>query len=144
MSRDFTPIERYISNEESGDDLWLHNFQFVNPKTGESMGCMFTDEEQALRMNHKVLAVTMSDAFLRLYKALPEEKREARLAELEGMLSALLERCKNNRNLRVEYPALPFPETLKKWLIGKLDPGFYYSEENDRMFLDWCLGNTLE
>lgn len=76
MSRDFTPFERYISNKQSGNDLWLQNIKWIDEKTGETKS-FFTEEEQTIRKRFRFLAITMGDSFLKLYYQLPEEKRSS-------------------------------------------------------------------
>jgi len=133
MSRDFTPLERCISNKQSGFDSWLQN---IVMQYGEKEWMLFTDEQQKIRHEYKNLAVSMSDSFLELYDRLPEGNRKAKLNELEQMISELFDACQKGKTA---FMMLNVPETVKKWFIGKLDPYFYYAETNDKLFLDWCL-----
>lgn len=139
MSRDFTPYERYKANQLSGDDLFLHNLVFVNTRSGEEKP-MYTDEEQKERLKYKNLAVSMCDIFLQLYKRMPEESREQRLAKLEAMQVKMQEAAEKGN---AAFKACEVPEPMKLWFVGKLDPGFYYSEENDKRYLEWLLESMV-
>ena len=135
MSRDFTPLERFVSNKQSGYDLWLDNYRLVNMETGEETP-VFTEEEQSVRLRYRNLAVAMSDAFLKLYNALPEAVREEKIQLLEDMQIKLQGAFLKGKEA---FNKCELPETMKDWFVGKLDPGFYYSETNDQLYLDWCL-----
>lgn len=138
MSRDFVPYERYKSNKRSGDELYLQNMVFVNPRTGEKKP-VYTESEQEIRLKYKNLAVSMCDIFLLLCKRLPEKDRDDKLAKLEAMQVKMQEAAEKGN---AAFESCDVPETMKKWFVGKLDPDFYYSEENDRLYLEWLLKNT--
>lgn len=134
MSRDFTPAERYLSNKQSGDDLWLHNFTISYKNESKPL---YTEEEQTIRLRFRNLAVAMCDSFLRLYKYLEEDKdRDVWITRLENMQIKMQEAFEKGRV--AFFNECDVPETMKNWFIGKLVPCFHYAEPNDEMYLDWC------
>lgn len=133
MSRDFAPAERYYSNKQSGDNLWLHNISFHYEGQTKPM---YTDEEQAIRLRYPNLAVAMCSKFLPLYRSIPEPDREKVLSELEKRQVKLQEAFDKGAT---EFYSCDVPETMKDWFMGKLDPSFYYAEVNDQLYFDWLI-----
>lgn len=133
MSRDFTPLERYLSNKLSGDDLWLQNITITYK--GETKP-LYTEDEQAVRLRFRNLAVAMCDSFMKLYKYLEGDKnRNLWIIKLENMQVKMQNAFKKGQKA---FEECDVPEIMKKWFVGKLDPCFHYSETNDEMYLDWC------
>ncbi len=56
------------------------------------------------------------------------------------MVIQLQEACKKGK---AAFNAADIPEKMKDWFVGRLDPGFYYSEENDKLFCEWCKGDDI-
>ena len=131
MSRDFTPVQRYISNKDSGYDLWLQNIEI---EYGGQKKKLFTEEEQAARLKYRNLAVALSDTFLRVYKDCPEAT-VAKLEEYQIKMQEALE--KGSTSLY----ACDVPKEMKDWFLGRLDPSFYYCEKNDQLFYEWIVKN---
>lgn len=132
MSRDFRPVERFASNRQGGDNLWLQNLRFTL-NDGESE-LMLTPEEQEARLRYPNLAVAMCDAFLKLRAAC--RGKEDVLVKLEALQVKMQDALLAGKKA---FNECDVPQKMKEWFMGDLDPNFYYSEPNDQMYLDWCI-----
>lgn len=131
MSRDFTPqIIHYVSKEYP--DLYLSNITFTNELTGERKK-MWTDEEMSVRANYERIAILFTDRFIELYNSVPENIRDKYCTILNNFAKTIEEADDNN-----QVDSCKVPEEFKLWYLGKLDPSFYYHEENDQLFFNWC------
>lgn len=131
MSRDFTPqMIHYVSKQYP--DLYLSNVTFTDCQTGESKK-MWTDEEMKIRAKYERIAILFCDRFVELYNSLPKEKKDKYSIILNNFAKTIEEADDNNR-----IDECKVPEQFKLWYLGKLDSDFYYHEENDQLFFDWC------
>ena len=140
MSRDFTPRDLYMADRflaQKGPPL--RKTEITLTYDGKDMG---TINKAQLELQKKFPNLGF------LFERLPDvyrpekfsvEETDALLAEIEEMLTALIERdCETGK--APEHETL---EPMWKWFHGELDTNFYYHETNDALFLEWLLDRQL-
>ena len=126
MSRDFTPRELYLVEKEMKPSL--RDIKIVNDK-GEEI--IFSKTPEGAKERYPELTFLVSDQESLFGSAdtivdLTEDRKR--------VLDAIEEKIQNieeGNGLNEEDPFL----FVEQWFCGKLDPNFYYREENERLFL---------
>lgn len=131
MSRNWTPREMYLIDfrmEREGLGSLrkdLDNMVFVAPN-GERIS-FFSDEKKKVIGMFKELGFLFGDNLYVLWESTEEHprKRKRVLQATEEELEKLIEYDISGKSLD------SFDKVLVDWYYGKLDPHFYYSEDND-------------
>ena len=131
MSRNWTPREMYsvdfYMEQEGRGSLRenLDNMVFVTPD-GERIPLLSDEKKKVLGM-FKELGFLFGDNLYVLWQQTQEHprKRKRILQETEEELEKLIEFDRTGKSLN------SFDKVLVDWYYGKLDPHFYYSEDND-------------
>ena len=131
MSRNWTPREMYLIDfrmEREGLGSLrkdLDNMVFVAPN-GERIS-FFSDEKKKVMGMFKELGFLFGDNLYVLWETTEEHprKRKRVLQATEEELEKLIEYDISGKSLD------SFDKVLVDWYYGKLDPHFYYSEDND-------------
>lgn len=131
MSRNWTPREMYLIDlrmEQEGLGSLrkdLDNMVFVAPN-GERIS-FFSDEKKKVMGMFKELGFLFGDNLYVLWETTEEHprKRKRVLQATEEELEKLIEYDISGKSLD------SFDKVLVDWYYGKLDPHFYYSEDND-------------
>ena len=132
MGMDFTPHQIHLVSLEH-PDLYLSNIEWHMPDG--SVHNMYTSEEQELRYRYQIFATLFTDLFLKFSSDLEEDERDKILSMINKTMEEFVKDDDENNDLS------KYPEELKLWYYGKLDPSFYYHETNDRLFYEWLIKN---
>ena len=145
MSKDFTPREfhltrRYIQEvDKSQSEPYLGNITYViHDKDGNAQQLdMYSDRCQSLREMHP----NFSSVFFSTDKLMDKIGDNNTLLEVLDALermSTLIEEYEDSRIKGYPSPDISvLPETFIDWFNGNLDKGFYCSEVNTQLFVDW-------
>lgn len=130
MSRNWTPREMYLIDfrmEREGLGSLrkdLDNMVFVAPN-GERIS-FFSDEKKKVIGMFKELGFLFGDNLYVLWESTEEHPRKRkRVLQATEELEKLIEYDISGKSLD------SFDKVLVDWYYGKLDPHFYYSEDND-------------
>ena len=129
MSRDYTPQQIYAVTKEF-PDLYLSNLHY---KMGDKEWDAYTKEEMEVRKKFPHISTTFCDRFIALYNWIPDKDKEAFAGVIDGFIQQI-EKDDDYDNICNST----VPETLRRWYLGQLDPNFYYHEDNDDLFYQWC------
>ena len=137
MSKDWKPIEQVAVDEaihaEKGS--YLHNARFTYDFGGR--------EEQAWNDGARAAFPNLSfllDGFeMQTYDQIKgtdatEFYRNVE-EQIDKLSSVVREQVREKKPISVD--AVVADTTVKDWFLGKLDPGFYYNEENNKVFSEW-------
>ncbi len=128
MSRDMTPRERVLFNQEVPGSM-LENVILVDAEGVEHP--VYTEEDINLKKRFPNFAAAF-DPFIQLWKDLPSPKREKTFEKMENLIKNVIVMDGLN-----DWRACP--KDVKKWYLGELDPNFYYAEDNDELFYMWII-----
>ena len=135
MSRDFTPLELYLVNEdrkkqgfESFEDLKI---EYVTPN-GEKYP-LETDEFTHYKKQYKNLGFLYVDGMRKLVDkyGVNNDTLNNTFHNIEKDLTDVIS-CIGNKNSDKQLN-----KTVEKWFLGKLDESFYYSDQNNQLFGDY-------
>lgn len=124
MSRDFTPRQNLATEEYTGISLWDFMEHTILSYNGEEAP-LYDAEEVALRKSYPLLG-KLVNKFTDLYTS---------LTNIDGGLDVLRDKD-NELAMYIEQGKGNFTSYLVKWFEGELDPNFYYSEWNEKMFIE--------
>lgn len=137
MSKDWTPQQlRWVDKESH---LSKNTIYWVNPQTNEQTAIVDSDSEEAKAYPHlyflygdtlrkRMLSAMSKDSIARVEKILH------RIIEVEDANNAGISKIADANTLFDENVELV--KLTISWYEGKLDEGFYYREENDRLFFE--------
>ena len=134
MSRDFTPRELFLADklcEAGGQSLREMRITMTTP---EGKDVPMFEEQKALQERFPNLGF-LFERLPDLYKSshFPKSAIDAFVGEVEKNLTTYIQfDCITGGKMLADIP-----ETLVEWFHGHLDPGFYYHERNDELFLEW-------
>lgn len=135
MSRDFTPRELTFAD---------HQFHLSESKTtlslqGTGDEVILYDPDSEMARAYPKLSFLL-DGFRTLYEmSLTDEAMKNKLASVEKELEAMIQEDLAQPGRRGHVISSEHTETLVYWYTGTLDPGFYYNERNNQLFIDWLL-----
>lgn len=132
MSRDWTPYENYLVEQEEikrghGDIFHVFENTYFVDKHGNRTA-LISEEEIALRKQFPQIGRLLMDGFPYLYKE---------LSNIEGGLDFL--RQKDNELAKLiesEGKDCDRGSYLAKWFYGELDEHFYHCETNNHLFVE--------
>lgn len=136
MSRDWTPyemwnVEKQMANE--GHSMREANYVFVNMITGERTP-LISNEEKEIGRNYPMLSFLFEDWYKIYTKMENESVRDKTFSHFEAIVKAVVDKYDG---LYYEVPDGRFAYDLAKlWYFGKLDPNFYYREQNNEVLAD--------
>lgn len=138
MSRDWTPAEHYMAEQERikegrGDIFsFMEGLRFV--QKGEKEQILHSLEEMAVRRQFPLLGkLLMNNDFMVLHE---------KLSYIPGGID-FLHKKDNELAKIIETQKADEESYLFKWFVGKLDEGFYYSERNNQMFVECLLSDAM-
>ena len=156
MSRDWTPLEHYLSEQSQIKRGYGDIFNFM-----ESLKMVYSDgtkvvlhspEEMAIRRQFPTLGRLFMDGFMELYERLSKDPRgldflHKKDAELEAYLKAREFQITEDSPERVVVNAKSWEGNkdsyLIQWFEGRLDENFYYSERNNELFIECMLSDAM-
>lgn len=125
MGRDFTPYEHYNADKRMGGTLRTVTFTDENGKEVQ----WFKPKEQRILSKYKELGFLFSESLIDLWDKMSGHPRYRKkiLDKVEQDLELII----NNISDQMVFDS--FDKTLYDWYIGRLDPHFYYNNENNRL-----------
>ena len=129
MSRDFTPRERYMVSMKMDPSYFMLNIKVKYGPADEEKS-LFSEEEKQVILHYPIFGRAAPELLLSLKKEGEKdpEKMNVLLYTVEDDLKTYGDGIDEMKD--------EIDPTLKKWFDGKLDPSFYYREDNDRLFKD--------
>lgn len=141
MSRDWTPIELYCVNEERKKQ-GLGSFEDISITyviNGEEIPSE-TDEFKEYKKQYKNLAFLYGDGMKKLVRKYGYKNNFLNNAfrKVENDLTDVIS-CVGNNQVKKNLNPI-----VKNWFLGKLDSGFYYNTENNRLFDEYIENQMRE
>lgn len=129
MSRDFTPAETYAfwqQIQKQGGESLLDSMESTLFSYNGKTSPLYSEESMKNRRQYPLLGSLYAGRFDDLYGLLTKtENGTGLLKKIENELNTIIQTKEGNENSYVF-----------KWFVGDLDPGFHYSQENDRLFFE--------
>lgn len=142
MSRDFTPIELYLVNEDR-KKRGLESFEnvkieYVTPN-GEKYP-LETDEFTQYKKQYKNLGLLYVDGMKKLVNkyGIKNDTLNNTFQNIEKDLTDVIS-CIGSKNSDKQLN-----KTVEKWFLGELDEAFYYSNQNNQLFGDYIENQMRE
>lgn len=129
MSRDLTPSETYAfwqQIEKQGGESLLDSMESTIFVYGEKSSPLYSEESMENRRQYPLLGGLFARHFDDLY---------ALLSQTEAGLN-LLQKIENEVDTIIKTKSGNEHSYVFRWFVGDLDPGFYESRENDRLFFE--------
>lgn len=133
MSRDLTPRELVYLDQQyhfKTEKLTLTNL-------ADGSDSVLYDPDSPQCREYPWLAYLLDSSFIALYnESLSNADFHKKLTDVERELSEIIKEDIVNRG----HLSDGHSETIVMWYAGALDPGFYYSEYNKELFINWLKG----
>ena len=135
MSRDLTPrellaLEKYMIENDGLSIMEMKKGLKVSYGGSE---CFVYDENKLEKQKEYPLIGKLYNLFDKLYVSLKKINGLDILQNYEMILQDYVNGKHDNEN-----------ELVVQWFLGKLDPGFYYSEQNDERFYEATIEQVIE
>lgn len=136
MSRDWTPYEMWNVEKRmaaEGHSMREAEYMFVNMLTGERTP-LIPKEQKEIGKQYPTLSF-LFDGWYKIYTDMKNEVvRDKTFTLYENTLRAVI--CEDE-DVDVVLPSTLFAyDLVKLWYFGKLDPNFYYREQNNEVLAD--------
>lgn len=153
MSRDWAPIEHYLSEQwqikKGYGDLFafLEGLKFVSVDGKEEI--INPPEEMAIRRQFPQLGRLLMDHFMELHERLSKipggieflHKKDNELADLIGAMK--ISKTGSHYVVNVDDKDLDADSYLVKWFTGSLDEHFYRCERNHELFVECIINDAM-
>lgn len=142
MSKDWTPCELYHADKFAVSQGWP-SYRTLSPtifdtETGEQVPVISQAEMEA-RKPFKEISFLFSDWYV-LYMSIDAKIRDEVFHYVDDILVQVI----NDYELNLHPSVSKHYQIIKKWYLGKLDPGFYYNNRNNEAlshFILWLVDN---
>ena len=153
MSRDWAPIEHYLSEQwqikQGYGDLFafLEGLKFVSTDGKEEI--INPSEEMAIRRQFPQLGRLLMDHFIELHDRLSLipggidflHKKDDELAALIGAME--ISKIGSRYDVNVDNKDFDADSYLVKWFTGSLDEHFYHCDRNHELFVECIINDAI-
>ena len=154
MSRDWTPLELYVSEQhqlkQGYGDLFdfMDGLKLIDVDDGKEE-ILHTSGEMAIRRQFPQLGRLLMDDFMELHERLSHisggidflHRKDKQLADFIGAIR--IGKHGSRLAVKIDDNGINADSYLVKWFTGRLDEHFYHCERNNEMFVECILSDAI-